>query len=280
MDEIKHVDSAVKEDKEEQNPNFYQLYETYKKNAEQRVQEEHRKKQEIYAMHGITADKVEGASEYYNAMFKGIAIFTVGSTMAMILVSFLCCGLTSATSVFTILALAVEGELLSMENLKNVPMRILARIFLMVPAGMSIALVVCDLAQVPEFAMWVLLIVFEGISIALAGFGGIMYFIYNPYHAQRKQMRAAKAEIKLMMKERKKEEKREQKKSTAQKKKEQKRLQKLEKKEQIQSEKRQLKIFIQRQREKAEELSRKVTHPETKGAESSNNKKNEMNKGA
>ena len=71
---------------------------------------------QIYALHGISEDKLEGMREYKNAYYQGSAFSLFLLSAAMILLCGILHGFQSEICVFMLAYTGVEGALLAQEN--------------------------------------------------------------------------------------------------------------------------------------------------------------------
>ncbi|MDE7313535.1 MAG: hypothetical protein K2N87_18250 [Eubacterium sp.] len=148
---------------------------------------------QIYALHGISEDKLEGMREYKNAYYQGCAFSLFLLSAALIILCGALHGFASEICVFMLAYTGIEGALLTQEHKRPRPVAWLCRLLylLMFPAMM--VMFVCYELKYPEYGMFMPYAVAAGIGVLI--FATLSYFLYNPYHSMKKKVREAKEHI-------------------------------------------------------------------------------------
>lgn len=153
---------------------------------------------EIYRMHGISEDKLEGMEERDNAIFQGIALATfIISILIFALCSYLH-GITSEISIFTAFFTAIEGTLLSKGKKENKILETIIRTIYMILLPVIIVAFILFEANPALYAVIMPYCIVVGVVILMIG--AISYFIYNPYRTAKQNRRKADSYIKEMEK--------------------------------------------------------------------------------
>jgi hypothetical protein len=153
---------------------------------------------EIYRMHGISEDKLEGMEERDNAIFQGIALATfIISILIFALCSYLH-GITSEISIFTAFFTAIEGTLLSKGKKENKILETIIRTIYMILLPVIIVAFILFEANPAMYALIMPYCIAVGVVILMVG--AISYFIYNPYRTAKQNRRKADSYIREMEK--------------------------------------------------------------------------------
>lgn len=161
--------------------------------------------EQIYLLHGISKDKLEGMQECKNAFRRGYSIILFLMSAAL---TVLCGALHGFQSEICLLMLAVtglEGAMLAQDNsLDRYPvLRLINRVLFPLLCPLMMTMFVCYELGFAPYEVLLPYIAIAGIFILLLS--SVPYFIYDPYTGMGKHMRDAKAEIKLVEKAAKKE---------------------------------------------------------------------------
>ena len=161
--------------------------------------------EQIYLLHGISKDKLEGMQECKNAFRRGYSIILFLLSAAL---TVLCGALHGFQSEICLLMLAVtglEGAMLAQDNsLDHYPvLRLINRVLFPLLCPLMMTMFVCYELGFAPYEVLLPYIAIAGIFILLLS--SVPYFIYDPYKGMGKHMRDAKAEIKLVEKAAKKE---------------------------------------------------------------------------
>ena len=152
-------------------------------------------REQIYAAHGLSADRVEGMEEFRSGRFRGLAASAMLAALGMTIAAAILYGMTSYVTLSGLAAMGVEGSLLNAER-RAVPawIRGLCRHFIMIPLAGYLAILICSRDQL--LAAQVLVIVFGSIGAVLILFGTGTYLLDNPYRRYRRQWKDARRELK------------------------------------------------------------------------------------
>ena len=165
---------------------------------EQRYNEafEARIREEVYRMHDISEDKLEGMTEYRNAWAQGAAF----ALFFLSLVLFFLCGILhgfgSDICLFMAFYTAIEGTLLSNRKKQNVFFGAFIKVLYLLLFPSMMVIFVCYELGFAEYAFLVPIFSVAGVVILMLG--AISYFLYDPYRAARRSRRKADGYIREM----------------------------------------------------------------------------------
>lgn len=144
---------------------------------------------QVYSLHGISVDKLEGIKEYKNALFRGEAfiVFCISVIMASIVAY--AYGPTSQLCLYILMCVGAEGALLSQKR-KN--------ILFFIPL-ILIAAEMIGYKLYPQYLEYVTM-AGEALALLLMMIGTVGYFVHNPYRKDRKNIKAAKSDLKELHK--------------------------------------------------------------------------------
>lgn len=148
---------------------------------------------QVFALHGLTADKLQGMKEYKNARYQGVAaaVFIISAAFA-VLCGWLY-GFTSRICLFMIACLGIEGALLSQEGRRGRLLDRICRFLYLFPLPGMAAVFVCYEFEIPECEFVMTVCALAG--VVLLGIGTVSYFVYNPYRGDKKKVREAKDDL-------------------------------------------------------------------------------------
>lgn len=151
-------------------------------------------REQVYALNGLSDDKLFGIQQYKNAYYRGISLAAFLLSLALTAFCGYLEGLDSELTLFMLAFTAIQGALLSQEGKRNALSKGICRFFnlLMFPA--MIVMFVCYELElsVPDVLLSVLTLA-GGIVLFVATVG---YFIDNPYRGTRRQIRSAEGDLK------------------------------------------------------------------------------------
>ncbi len=161
--------------------------------------------EQIYSLHGISKDKLEGMQECKNAFRRGYSIILFLLSAAL---TVLCGALHGFQSDLCLLMLAMtgmQGAMLAQDNsLNHYPiLRLINRVLFPLIFPLMMTMFICFEMNFVPYDILPPYIAMAGIIILLLS--AVPYFIYDPYRGMGKHMRAARAEIKIVEKVAKKE---------------------------------------------------------------------------
>ncbi len=148
---------------------------------------------QIYALHGISKDKLEGMREYRNAYYRGCACAMFFLSAALVVFSGALHGFQSEICMFLLCFTGMEGALLAQEKKRLRVLDFLFRLLYLLIFPVMLAMFVCYELKYPEYE-WVLpymVMAAAGILILAA----LSYFLYNPYRGAGKKARDARDHI-------------------------------------------------------------------------------------
>ncbi len=148
---------------------------------------------QIYALHGISKDKLEGMREYRNAYYRGCACAMFFLSAALVVFSGALHGFQSEICMFLLSFTGMEGALLAQEKKRLRVLDFLFRLLYLLIFPVMLAMFVCYELKYPEYE-WVLpymVMAAAGILILAA----LSYFLYNPYRGAGKKARDARDHI-------------------------------------------------------------------------------------
>lgn len=144
---------------------------------------------QVYSLHGISVDKLEGIKEYRNALFRGEAFIVFCISVIMAAIVAYAYGPTSQLCLYILMCVGAEGALLSQKR-KN--------ILFFIPLIM-IAVELIGYKLYPQYLEYVTM-AGEALALLLMMIGTVGYFVHNPYRKDRKNIKAAKSDLKELHK--------------------------------------------------------------------------------
>ena len=147
------------------------------------------RRRSIYSLHGISVDKLEGIKEYKNALFRGEAFIVFCISVIMTAIVAYAYGPTSQLCLYILMCVGAEGALLSQKR-KN--------ILFFIPL-ILIAAEMIGYKLYPQYLEYVTM-AGEALALLLMMIGTVGYFVHNPYRKDRKNIKAAKSDLKELHK--------------------------------------------------------------------------------
>ena len=144
---------------------------------------------QVYSLHGISVDKLEGIKEYRNALFRGEAFIVFCISVIMAAIVAYAYGPTSQLCLYILMCVGAEGALLSQKR-KN--------ILFFIPL-ILIAVELIGYKLYPQYLEYVTM-AGEALALLLMMIGTVGYFVHNPYRKDRKNIKAAKSDLKELHK--------------------------------------------------------------------------------
>lgn len=148
---------------------------------------------QIYALHGISEDKLEGMREYKNAYYQGSAFSLFLLSAAMIVLCGLLHGFQSEICVFMLAYTGIEGALLAQEHKRLKIVDWLCKLLYLLMFPVMMVIFVCYELEYPEYELFMPYAVVAGTGILVLA--AISYFLYSPYKKVKKHVREAKSHI-------------------------------------------------------------------------------------
>lgn len=148
---------------------------------------------QIYALHGISEDKLEGMREYKHAYYQGSAFSLFLLSAALIILCGALHGFQSEICVFMLAYTGIEGALLAQEQKRRKAAGFLCKLLYLLMFPVMMTMFVCYELEYPEYDTFMPYATVAGIVVLI--FATISYFLYNPYQNMRRNVREAKNHI-------------------------------------------------------------------------------------
>ncbi len=148
---------------------------------------------QIYALHGISADKLEGMREYKKAYYQGSAFSLFLLSAALIILCGMLHGFQSEICVFMLAFTGIEGTLLAQEKKRWKIVDWLCKLLYLFMFPIMMIMFVCYELEYPAYGIFMPYATAGGLGVLV--FASVSYFLYNPYRGIRKKVRDARAQI-------------------------------------------------------------------------------------
>ena len=167
---------------------------------EQRLNEEFEQhiRMEIYKMHGISEDKLQGMTERRTAWYQGAAFALFFLSLLLIVLCGMLHGFGSEVCIFMAFYTAIEGALLSNGRKQSVLLEALIKVLYLLLFPVMMVVFVCYELGFKEYEILVPIFVVAGVLVLMVG--AVSYFLYDPYRVDRKNKKKAHNYIKEMEK--------------------------------------------------------------------------------
>lgn len=149
---------------------------------------------QVYALHGLTQDKMQGMREYRNAYYQGCALILFILSLALTVLSGYMYGITARITLFMLSASGLEGALLSQEGKRGKVPDFLCRIMYLPVFPAMLVLYISYVQNMPIYNELMSVYVIVAFAALIIGTGA--YFVYNPYRGEKSRVRAAKSDLK------------------------------------------------------------------------------------
>lgn len=149
---------------------------------------------QVYALHGLTRDKLQGMREYKNAYYQGCALALFLMSLMLVGVSGYLHGFDSQICLVMLAASGIEGALLTQEGKRGKLMNFFCRVFYFLLFPLMLVVFACFEMELPLYRLLLPLFTVAGVVLLLLGTGS--YFVYNPYRGERKKLREARGDLK------------------------------------------------------------------------------------
>lgn len=158
---------------------------------EQRYNEEFERliRKDVYQMHGISEDKLQGMTEYRNALYQGTAF---GMFFLSLILTGICGylhGFGSELCIFMAFYTAIEGTLLNNGKRQHAILDVLTRVLYLLLFPAMLIVFVCYELEFTEYAFIVPALTIAGVVLLMLG--AVSYFLYDPYRLDRKNHKKA-----------------------------------------------------------------------------------------
>lgn len=168
------VESHLRATKEEQQ---------YNEQFEERI------RTEIYRMHGISEDKLQGMTEYRNAWYQGTAFALFFLSIVLIAICGVLHGFGSEICIFMAFYTAIEGALLSNGRKQSLFFAVLTKGVYLLLFPVMLVTFTCYELGFEEYALLVPVFTVAGVVVLMIG--ALSYFLYDPYRMDRRNRKKA-----------------------------------------------------------------------------------------
>ena len=168
------VESHLRATKEEQQ---------YNEQFEERI------RTEIYRMHGISEDKLQGMTEYRNAWYQGTAFALFFLSIVLIAICGVLHGFGSEICIFMAFYTAIEGALLSNGSKQSLFFTVLTKGVYLLLFPVMLVTFTCYELGFEEYALLVPVFTVAGVVVLMIG--ALSYFLYDPYRVDRRNRKKA-----------------------------------------------------------------------------------------
>lgn len=158
---------------------------------EQRYNEqfEERIRTEVYRMHGISEDKLQGMTEYRNAWYQGTAFAMFFLSLVLIAICGILHGFGSEICIFMAFYTAIEGALLSNGRKQSLFFTVLTKGVYLLLFPVMLVTFTCYELGFEEYALLVPVFAVAGVVVLMIG--ALSYFLYDPYRMDRRNRKKA-----------------------------------------------------------------------------------------
>lgn len=158
---------------------------------EQRYNEEFERliRKDVYQLHGISEDKLQGMTEYRNAWYQGTAF---GMFFLSLILTGICGylhGFGSELCIFMAFYTAIEGTLLTNGKRQHALLDVVTRVLYLLLFPAMLIVFVCFELGFTEYGLIVPVLTIAGVVILVLG--AVSYFLYDPYRQDRKNHKKA-----------------------------------------------------------------------------------------
>lgn len=167
---------------------------------EQKLNEEFERhiRTEVYRMHGISEDKLQGMEERRNAWYQGAAFALFFLSLVLVAVCGILHGFDSELCIFMAFYTAIEGTLLSNGRKQAAFFEVLIRVLYLLLYPVMLTVFVCYELKFEEYHVLVPIFVIAGMVVLMLG--AVSYFVYDPYRVDKRNRKKANSYIKEMEK--------------------------------------------------------------------------------
>lgn len=144
---------------------------------------------EIYRMHGISEDKLQGMTEYRNAWYQGTAFALFFLSIVLIAICGVLHGFGSEICIFMAFYTAIEGALLSNGRKQSLFFTVLTKGVYLLLFPVMLVTFTCYELGFEEYALLVPVFTVAGVVVLMIG--ALSYFLYDPYRMDRRNRKKA-----------------------------------------------------------------------------------------
>lgn len=155
-------------------------------------------KEQVYRMHGISEDKLQGMAETKRAWYQGAAFALFFLSLVLIVLCGILHGFGSEICIFMAFYTAIEGALLSNGRKQSLFLEIIIKALYLFLFPIMMTVFVCYELGFEEYDYLVPIFTVAGVLVLILG--AISYFIYDPYRADRRNQKRAGEYIREMEK--------------------------------------------------------------------------------
>ena len=158
---------------------------------EQRYNEEFERmiRKDVYRMHGISEDKLQGMTEYRNAWYQGTAFAMFFLSLVLIAICGILHGFGSEICIFMAFYTAIEGALLSNGRKQSLFFAVLTKGVYLLLFPVMLVTFTCYELGFEEYALLVPVFTVAGVVVLMIG--ALSYFLYDPYRMDRRNRKKA-----------------------------------------------------------------------------------------
>ena len=150
---------------------------------------EERIRTEVYRMHGISEDKLQGMTEYRNAWYQGTAFAMFFLSLVLIAICGVLHGFGSEICIFMAFYTAIEGALLSNGRKQSLFFTVLTKGVYLLLFPVMLVTFTCYELGFEEYALLVPVFTVAGVVVLMIG--ALSYFLYDPYRVDRRNRKKA-----------------------------------------------------------------------------------------
>lgn len=161
---------------------------------------------QVFAMYGITEDKLQGMREYRNAYYQGCAFSLFFLSIVLVALCGILHGFQSEICLFMLAFSGIQGALLAQEKKRKRWFHLLCKTLYLLMFPLMMVIFVCYELNYPEYGL--LLPIFTIFGIGVLVIGTAAYFLYNPYRGDKRVVEEARDTIREIEKTARKEIKR------------------------------------------------------------------------
>ncbi len=148
---------------------------------------------QVYAMYGITEDKLQGIREYRNAYYQGCAFSLFLLSVALVALCGVLHGFQSQICLFMIAFTGIEGTLLAQEKKRGKILDIICKILYLLMFPLMMVVFICFELGYQEYHMILPWLAIFGICVLVVGTAA--YFFHNPYRKEKRKVGEARDTI-------------------------------------------------------------------------------------
>ena len=145
--------------------------------------------EEVYRMHGISEDKLQGMTEYRNAWYQGTAFAMFFLSLVLIAICGILHGFGSEICIFMAFYTAIEGVLLSNGRKQSLFFTVLTKGVYLLLFPVMLVTFTCYELGFEEYALLVPVFAVAGVVVLMIG--ALSYFLYDPYRMDRRNRKKA-----------------------------------------------------------------------------------------